>query len=123
MGYKDVRKGNTQAQFNDSAANFLFGECFVVAIIAGLATFNWAVFGLVLLALLVTTWFRKGAIILTIIFSICWTLIGFAIGAALGGPIAGIVFAIIALLVSAGTHIGAIEWMDDMASREKNESH
>ncbi|MCK0470409.1 hypothetical protein [Halalkalibacter sp. APA_J-10(15)] len=126
MEFKSVRKGITQANFNDSASTFLFGEIAIISIIAGISTLNWTVFGIVLLGLIAFTCFRKGAIILIILFSICWTIIGLLIGGMLGGPIAGIIFGIIALIVSAGFHIGALEWMDDMRNSNvsvQNENH
>lgn len=117
MGYKDVRRGNTQADFNEGASTFLFGEIIIISIITGLATFNWVVFGIILLVLSALTWFRIGAIFLTIILTLCWAIIGFIIGMFLGGVIGGIVFGIIALLSSGGAHLGAVEWMDDMSYR------
>lgn len=120
MGYKDVRRGKTQAEFNESASQFLFGEITILAIIVGLVTSSLAVGGIVFLLLIAITWFRKGAILLTILLSIAWGVIGFIIGSNVGGLIAGLVIGIIALLVSGSAHVGAIEWMDDIRYEEDN---
>lgn len=118
MNYKDVRKGNTQAEFNESASTFLGVEITVISIIAGFATTSLAVGGIVFLALLVLMWFKKSAIFITVLLTISWGIVIFVIANMLGGIIAGIVFGIIGLLVSGGFHLGALEWMDDMKSNE-----
>ena len=114
MDYRDVRKGATQAEFNDTASTFLFGEIFIVSVGLGIAFTSWFVFGLALLGLIILVNFKSAAIYVCGLFSICWGALIFVIGDAIGGLGAGIVLGIIALIVSVGLHIGAMEYVEDM---------
>ncbi|WP_121615256.1 hypothetical protein [Virgibacillus halodenitrificans] len=119
MGVKDVRRGNTQAEFNEDASNFLFGEILIISIISGIASSSWAIFGLTLLGLFFLLRFRKGAIFITILLSIFWIVMAFILGFYLEGIITGIIFSVIALLISWGAHSAALEWIDDINYEEE----
>lgn len=121
MSYKDVRRGNTQAEFNDTASNWLFFEVLFISVAVGLTTQSWWIFGGVLFGMLIMTWVRKLAIVLTVILTLLWTTIGFAIGFGFWGWGAGLVLGILALLITAGLHASAIEWIDDMDYKETGE--
>ncbi|GAK11358.1 hypothetical protein JCM19039_1048 [Geomicrobium sp. JCM 19039] len=60
------------------------------------------------------TWFRGSTLVLVITLTLCWLVAGFALGLIISGYGAAFVIGIIALLVSAGFHIAAIEWVEDM---------
>ena len=114
-----VRRGVTQAKFNDDASAWLFGEILVISVAIIIFTGSWLLFGLAFIGMFVMTLFRRLAIILTILLSLLWDIVGGIIGLHVGGIIAAIVIAIIALLVTGGLHIGALEWIDDMSSKRR----
>lgn len=121
MNHKNVRRGKTQSEFNESASSFLFSEVFIISGISGLITSSWVVFGAILLLTIFLLFFRQAAITLTILLTLLWTVVGVLLGFYLGNILGSIIFGIIALLASAGMHLGAIEWMDDMGYREEEE--
>lgn len=119
MSLKDVRRGNTQAAFNDSAMNWLSFEILFISIAVGFITQSWWVFGGLLIGMMIITWIRKLAIILCILLSLSWSVGVFIIGLNLGGYGAAFVLSILALLITGGFHIGAIEWIDDINYKEE----
>ncbi len=121
MSYKDVRRGHTQAEFNDTASNWLFFEVLFLAVAAGLTTSSWWVFGGCILGMLIMTWVRKLAIVLVIILTLLWTVIAFAVGLNFWGWGAALVLGVLALLITAGLHMGALEWMDDVSYKEDDD--
>ena len=62
----DVRKGMTNARFNEKNINILSGEIIIVATIAGVMYKSWWVFGVVLLALIIGIVITRIAIFLAI---------------------------------------------------------
>ena len=47
-----------------------------------------------------------------------WAVAGFHIGEAIGQEGANYVIAVIAGLISLGTHLGAIEWAEDLGAKD-----
>lgn len=111
----NVRKGVTNARFNEKNSGIFFVEIAIVAIIAGYAYKSWWVFGGVLLGLIIGLVIPGVAIFVAIGFSIAWGFIGYAIGSWFSGQ-AAIVLAIIGFLAGLGLHLSAIEWAQDIAS-------
>ncbi len=119
MSMKDVRRGYTQAEFNETASNWLFGEILLLSVFLGLASSSWWVFGGLLLGMIFMLWVRKLAIILLTLLSIFWTVIVFGLGLEYGGYGAAFVLSIIVLLVTGGLHVRALEWVDDVQYTEE----
>ncbi len=115
MSDTNVRKGMTNARFNEKNSGILFGEIAIVAIIAGLTYKSWWVFGAVLLGLIIGIVIPGVAIFLAIGFSIAWGFIGYAIGSWFSNE-ASIVLAIIGFLAGLGLHLSAIEWVKDVST-------
>lgn len=119
MSMKDVRRGNAQAEFNETASNWLFFEILFISVATGLMFQSWWVFGGVLFGMLIMTWVRKLVIVLVIALTLLWAVVAFTLGFHLWGYGAAFVLSALALLVTAGLHMGAIEWIDDMNYKEE----
>lgn len=116
---KDVRRGITQAKFNEDASNWLFFEIFFISLILGLISKSWWVFGGLLFGMMGLLFSRKMAIILMIALTIFWAFVGYTIGAYWGFS-ASVVLAALALFCVGGLHLGALDWMKDMKYTEKS---
>lgn len=116
---KDVRKGITQAKFNEDASNWLFFEIFFISIVFGFIFKSWWVFGGLLFGMMGLLLFRKIAVIFMVVLTIFWAFVGFMIGMQWGLG-ASVVLAILALLITGGFHIGALEWIDDINYKEES---
>jgi len=130
MSSGDVRKGFTQAQFNDDAFSFIAIEILLVSAIVGWeAGKNWYVFGGLFIGLLICMYIPVINMIMSFSLSLLW---GLAVGRLLGGEqiehlssiselldypsslvVGGLVF-----LMTLGAHGGAIEYGRDLADSE-----
>lgn len=120
MSSKDVRKGMTEAKFNEENASILFGEIGLIAIGLGLFAQSWWVFGGVLLGLLLAILIPGIAIVLMVAFSLAWGAIGYAIGTLFDSFGASVVLCIIGFLFGLGVHLSALEWAQDVGTKENN---
>lgn len=119
MSLKDVRRGNTQAQFNKSASNWLFLEIFTIAVIIGWYDQSWYAFGGSLLVMIIMLNVRVLAIALLVILSILWGYIGWYVGSFFNwGTESSVVLAVFGLLSTGGLHMAALEWVEDLNVRE-----
>ena len=114
MNHQDVRKGITNARFNEKNSGILFTEISIVSIAIGFSTSSWILFGVSLLGLILILQIKTLALILCIIFSIMWAVIGYYVGEMISGTNAAIVLAIIGLLAGLGANISALEWVKDI---------
>lgn len=111
----EVRKGVTQAKFNDSAIGVIGAELIIVSIVLGVLTHSWIVFGISLVGLIICFQIRKIAIILSVILSIGWGFTAWAIGDFFGISTTGlIVISIIAALCGGGYHMASMEYIEDL---------
>jgi hypothetical protein len=147
MSTGNVRKGNTQARFNEKISNVFFGEIGVISIIFGLGFESWYVFGGVLFGLIVVFMIPRLNIFVSVLFSIGWALIVSVIACAandveLGAYVerletdyanfgfwfdlvlqlfsvpASQVGGAIAFFVGLGVHLSGIEWVRDVTDEE-----
>ena len=72
MSSNDVRKGMTNAQFNEKQSGILMTEIFIIAVVCGLYFTSWWVFGGVLLGLLIGLFIPQVAIPFIILLSVGW---------------------------------------------------
>ncbi len=119
MSHKDVRKGVTNANFNEEMSGFLMGEIFLLAVMMGLYFHSWIVFGLVFLGLLVVLFVKTLAMILIVGFSIVWGVLGWALGSLFDSTGASITIAVIAFLASFGANLAALEWARDIGESDE----
>src|SRR5699024_286682 len=110
----EIRKGVTNAKYNDTASTLFFGELLLLSIILGSINKSWAVFGIVLLVTVVLSYIKQTLVILMVALTIAWSILAYIIGLSLGGWLAAIPISIIVLLLSTGIHVGAYEWMRDI---------
>jgi hypothetical protein len=75
MSSGNVRKGVTQARFNENVVNFLFGEILIISALFGFGFGSWYVFGGVLFGLMIVFMIPKLNVLVSILFSIGWALI------------------------------------------------
>ncbi|HGA6477148.1 TPA: hypothetical protein ACIS76_000480 [Salmonella enterica subsp. enterica serovar Saintpaul] len=116
MSSQDVRRGITNAHFNEQHSNILFGEVFLIAIVAGLVTKSWWVGGGTLAAFIIGLQFSFIAIPLLFILSLVWGAIGYGIGTLFESSGASWVIGIFAFLCGLGVHLAGLQWMKDIGS-------
>lgn len=115
MNHKDIRKGVTQAEFNEDSSTILLGEIVIISILAGAFTHSWWGFGICLFGLLACMFFKKTAFYLAIILSLCWAGVGVYIGLDwFKNTGAAVVLAIIGLVAGLGVHFSALEYIEDL---------
>lgn len=118
MSHKDVRKGVTNANFNEEMSGFLMGEIFLLSVMIGLYFQSWIAFGLVFLGLIVALFIKTLAMILIVGFSIAWGVLGWALGSLFDSTGASITIAVIAFIASFGGNLAALEWARDIGGAD-----
>ena len=116
MSSNDVRKGMTNAQFNEKQSGILMTEIFIIAVVCGLYFTSWWVFGGVLLGLIIGLFIPQVAIPFIILLSVGWGAVGYGIGSMFGSTGASIVLGVIGLLAGVGSHLGALQWAKDVGN-------
>lgn len=111
-----VRKGVTNASFNEEQSGILMGEVLIISICLGLYTQSWWIFGIALIGLLVSLYIPYIAIPLIIALSLGWGVIGYGIGSLFSSTGASVVLGIIGVLSGLGCHFAALEWVKDIGS-------
>ncbi|MEZ2660493.1 hypothetical protein [Aneurinibacillus aneurinilyticus] len=114
MSQEDVRKGITNAKFNEENSNILFGEITLLSIFLGVFSRSWWVFGLVFLGCIIALRFKRTALFMCIGFGITWGIIGYGIGMIIDSIGASVVLGVIGLLSGIGANIRALEWVNDI---------
>ena len=118
MSIRNTRAGFTQAKFNDDASSVVIFEILVIAVAFGIGMQSWWWGGGVFLAGVIV----MSTPILNVVFcyamSALWATAGFPIGNEIGQDGANYVIGILAGLISLGLHLGAIEWAQDMGSKD-----
>lgn len=79
MSSEHVRKGVTNAKFNEEQSNILFIEIGILSILIGLMSESWWAFGGSFLGLIFSLRIKFLAIPLMIVFSLVWGAIGYSI--------------------------------------------
>ncbi|EHK0700011.1 hypothetical protein ICL29_004017 [Salmonella enterica] len=116
MSSKDVRKGITNAKFNEDQSNILFFEIGILSILIGVVIHSWWAFGIAFLGLIFSLRIKFLAVPLIVIFSVIWGFLGYGVGSLFDSSAASYVLAIIAFLSGLGTHLSALEWANDIGS-------
>ncbi len=115
MNHNDVRKGATNAKFNEDNSGILFIEIVIISAAIGFVLTSWIYFGLSLFVLLFCLLFKPLAMIVSLALSICWGIIGYLIGTMFSHD-ASIVLGIIGFFAGLGLHASAIQWVRDIGS-------
>lgn len=120
MGTGNVRKGITQAHFNEQQFGIIAMEIFIIASFAGWYYKDWFVFGGVLIGLIVAMYTPIINILLALILSVGWGGIGYFLGILMSQDAAYVIGGL-ALLSGLGIHLAAIEWVRDVAdTKDRN---
>ena len=85
MSSGNVRKGMTQAKFNEENVDIVYGEIVILSIIVGLYFQSWYVGGGVLFGLIIGLVLPYVSVILALIFSIFWSLLAAGIASFFSG--------------------------------------
>ena len=135
MGVGSVRKGFTQATFNDGAVNVIIGEIFILSCAAGFYYGSWYVFGGMLIGLMVCMYIPVINIIMGVVLSCLWAITGATVVGtfekmsisdfnfiefvimAFSTPASQVVGGIL-FLSGLGFHLAAIEWTRDIGVSE-----
>ena len=113
MKRSDIRGSINRAKINEESINTIYGEIVIISVLTGIGTQSWLVFGALLLGLSIGLHFRVFAFVFCIFFTLCWGAIGYAAGTLFSSLSASIVLAIIGALSGFGTHMSALEYIDD----------
>lgn len=116
MESHNVRKGITNAKFNEDNAGILAGEIAIVAIAAGFYFHSWYIGGSLFLGLMIAMFIKPLAILIILALSICWGLVGYFIGVFFESTGAMVVLSILGFLMGLGANLSALEWVQDIGN-------
>ena len=141
MSVGSVRKGITQAKFNEDASTIIHGEILILSVIFGVIFSSWYVFGAMLLGMIICLFIPIINILMGVCFSVLWALISaviasyfqdinlddvtviwdiftvIGISTIFSTPASQIVGSLF-FLSGLGLHLGAIEWTRDLTDTE-----
>ena len=110
-----VRKGITDAKFNEGASDFVFGESIILSISAGWAAHSWWCFGGVFLGLLIIIHVPQIVRFICWIAAIAWGAFGFWVGKSLVEDMgAAVVLFVVLGLAGYGIHAAGAQWFQDL---------
>ena len=142
MGSGQVRKGITQAKFNDAAQKYIVSEISLLTIIGGIYYESWYAVAGIFFGLTVCFIIPVVNLVLALVFSVCWSLIFAAVVSLISIPASGelpnlddyqTIFQYVTLiystpasqvcgvtifLFSMGTHLAFIEYNKDLSDVE-----
>jgi hypothetical protein len=141
MSVGSVRKGITQAKFNEDASSIIHGEILILSVIFGVIFSSWYVFGAMLLGMIICLFIPIINILMGVCFSVLWALISAAIASYFQDvnlddvTVIWDIFTVIGIstifstpasqivgslffLSGLGLHLGAIEWTRDLTDTE-----
>jgi len=120
MDSQSVRRGITNAKFNEQAFTYLFTEIMLFSIFIGLTIGSWfagigVLVGSIILFVLVTSVFPQFAIFIIIGISLVWGYIGYFIGGIFGTE-ASFALAFFGFLAGVGIHYSALQYTGDLGN-------
>ena len=111
---ESVRRGVTNARFNEKMSGVLVGEVLIVSIALGIVYSSWWWFGGTLLAFIILASSPLTSTLLCYAFGIVWGVIGYYIGMLLFGDSAGWVIGVIAGICGIGANFASKQYYDDL---------
>ncbi|HEB87904.1 MAG TPA: hypothetical protein ENI68_12945 [Gammaproteobacteria bacterium] len=116
MAKDDVRRGVTQATFNEKFGGFLSLQIFALAGGIGYFFKSWIAFGLLLFLLIVALQMPKAAVVMIVVFSVGWAVIAFFVAGMFTGLDGQIVVSILCGLTALGANSAGLQWSKDISS-------
>ena len=110
-----VRKGVTQARYNEDVSQIVWVEILLISGVLGQVFHSWLTFGACLIGFFVFLSIPILNVLFAITLSIGWGLIGYFAGGYFLTQNAGLVIGGIAFLSGVGAHLGFIEWTRDVS--------
>lgn len=114
MSTGDVRRGITQAMYNQEQATTFYTEVFILSIVAGVFLQSWFVFLGALMFLFLSIHVPILGTMIIWGLSIGWGIGGYALGSIFSDD-ASIVLGIMAFITGLGTHYSAKEYAADLS--------
>lgn len=111
-----VRRGVTNAKFNDEMSNVFGAEVGIIAVVIGFAMKSWWWGGGTFLVFFILSFIPTIATIMCYIFGIAWGVIGYFLGGWLFGNDAAWVIAIIAGLCGIGANLASRQYLEDIGT-------
>lgn len=111
-----VRRGVTNAKFNDDFSGILGGEVAAIALAIGIAMKSWWWGGGTFLVLFILSFIPTIATIMCYIFGIAWGVIGYLLGGWLFGNDAAWVIGIFAAICGIGANLASKQYLDDIGT-------
>ncbi|GGQ06319.1 hypothetical protein [Shewanella litoralis] len=115
MEFNNVRKGISNAKFNEENSKILFGEVALISLFIGLGTQSWWWGGGVFISFLVALQIKPIAIFLMVVLSLAWGGIGYGIGTLFESTGAMVVLAGLGFFIGLGVHLSGLEWSQDIS--------
>lgn len=120
MSSGNVRKGITQAKFNEDQIGIFIAEILLISGVVGWFYKDWYVFAGVLFGLISIMYIPYLNILLAVVLSLAWGGIGYVIGKMMSQEAAYVIGGIL-FLAGMGSHLGAIEWAKDVSdTKDRN---
>ena len=110
----DVRAGNSQSRFTETAFGVLAVEASAISIGAGYWFASWWVGGAVFVAMIALMTVKALRIPVALAFAVAWGAVGYLIGIEVGQSGAAFVIGAIAFIVGLGFHIAAFDYAQDI---------
>jgi hypothetical protein len=114
MDYQDIRKGITNARYNEKSSKILYAEITFIAIIMGMEKQSWWWFGGIFFGLSIALSIRTLAVIIILLLSAGWGTFGYSIGSLFESSGANFVLGALGFFCGLGIHLSALEWTEDI---------
>ena len=109
-----VRRGMTNAKFNEEMSSVFVVEVLIVAIVIGVAASSWWWFGGTLLGLIALSSIPSIGTVICYVFGFAWGFIGYYIGTLFFGESAGWVIGAVAGLCGIGVNLAGRQYFEDL---------
>ena len=109
-----VRRGMTNAKFNEEMSGVFAFEVFIVAVVIGVASGSWLWFGGTLLGLIILSSIPSIGTVICYVFGVAWGFVGYYIGNLFFGESAGWVIGAIAGLCGIGANLSGRKYFEDL---------
>jgi hypothetical protein len=115
MSSGNVRRGVSQANFNEQFIGLVYFEIFAIAALVGWYQTSWYYFGGALIGLVILLMIPFVNLLLAVAFAVGWGFLGYSIGKLISQDASYVIGGIL-FLSGLGVHMAAIEWTKDVAS-------